>query len=467
MSITSAVRCTGYVSYETSQDPPLRDAPTCPKVWKRTAAVGLMTILCGVVVALPPPHATTLHARVATTRPSEARSVLPAPARLGGAGQAFWRAMASRRNAVPESTPRTRISLGGGHKQPNVAASKGLIWSGLLILLGAACASVRALRQSPRVLASKPQPLAMCSVAGFPDDSQNHLWALDFDGVLCDTEPESSMSGWRAAARYWPELFAAATPEDEEDVLGKMAKLRPIVETGYENMILARLMFEELAASRRARDIGSRPLTVGEVSANWGELLPRLMDKWGLDRQEMIDYFGQVRDDWMAEDLDGWLRPNRMYQGVVEALNASSVDMYIITTKQQRFAHALLKDAGCTKFLDKSKIYGLGMGTKTEVMADLQRRAEFEGRTLHFIEDRLKTLQAVIGKGPELGSWQLYLCDWGYNSPSDRNQALVEDRIAGVDLAEFCDLLQRPKKWTAQVMPKVGKGEGVTIGFGP
>ena len=32
------------------------------------------------------------------------------------------------------------------------------------------------------------------------------LWALDFDGVLCNSEPESSASAWRAGLERWPEV---------------------------------------------------------------------------------------------------------------------------------------------------------------------------------------------------------------------------------------------------------------------
>lgn len=304
------------------------------------------------------------------------------------------------------------------------------------------------------------------AILGSPFDPKDHLWALDFDGVLCDTEPESSLSGWRAAAKFWPLLFDKATPEDKAQVMQSMAKLRPIIETGYENMLLVRLMYEELLMSRNS-ETGTRPLTVGEVSANWGELLPSLLQRWGLEPPMLIDFFGQVRDEWMEEDLAAWLAPNTMYPGLVDALNASEVDMYIITTKQQRFAHALLKDAGCTKFLDKSKIYGLGMGSKVEVMRDLQSRPEYQGRTLHFIEDRLKTLQGVIKAGDDLSSWQLYLCDWGYCTPSDLRAAMSQDRISEIRLPDFAEALQRPQKWTPSLMPKLSKNGSITIGLGP
>ena len=59
------------------------------------------------------------------------------------------------------------------------------------------------------------------------------VWAFDFDGVVCDSVGESSLSAWRAAAIKWPEIFT--TPEAEaqqERVIEGMRAVRPVVETG-------------------------------------------------------------------------------------------------------------------------------------------------------------------------------------------------------------------------------------------
>ena len=59
------------------------------------------------------------------------------------------------------------------------------------------------------------------------------MWAFDFDGVVCDSVGESSLSAWRAAAVQWPDVFR--TPEAEaqqERVVEGMRAVRPVVETG-------------------------------------------------------------------------------------------------------------------------------------------------------------------------------------------------------------------------------------------
>lgn len=50
----------------------------------------------------------------------------------------------------------------------------------------------------------------------------------------------------------------------------------------------------------------------------------------------------------MRNDLAGWLAPNRLYPGVADALRGAmgdpGADVSIVTTKQARFTHTLLRD---------------------------------------------------------------------------------------------------------------------------
>jgi len=49
-----------------------------------------------------------------------------------------------------------------------------------------------------------------------------------------------------------------------------------------------------------------------------------------------VERFGAARDEWIKEDLDSWLAPNRIYDGVADALRSlkGREDVYIVTTKQ-------------------------------------------------------------------------------------------------------------------------------------
>lgn len=81
-------------------------------------------------------------------------------------------------------------------------------------------------------------------------------------------------------------------------------------------------------------------MTVGDMLAHWPDMLAEKMQAWQLNRAEMVELFGTTRDAWMEEDLDGWLAPNRIYDGVAAAMAAAiaadDAEVYIVTTKQVR-----------------------------------------------------------------------------------------------------------------------------------
>ena len=93
---------------------------------------------------------------------------------------------------------------------------------------------------------------------------------------------------------------------------------------GYENIIQVRALLEGVS--------------VDDMLEHWPEMLSAKMDEYKLERAAMVDLFGSTRDEWMAEDLDGWLAPNRIYDGVAPAMShamaAPDAEVYIVTTKQ-------------------------------------------------------------------------------------------------------------------------------------
>ena len=74
----------------------------------------------------------------------------------------------------------------------------------------------------------------------------NHILALDFDGVICASSEESSYSSILAAKIAWPQSFLdfELTSLSSLQLQKSIQKLRPIIETGYENMLIARYVNE-------------------------------------------------------------------------------------------------------------------------------------------------------------------------------------------------------------------------------
>lgn len=85
-----------------------------------------------------------------------------------------------------------------------------------------------------------------------PCAAAKRLVALDFDGVVCDSVGESSLSAFKAAAQLWPYIFATSAAEARKaELVEKMRGVRPVVETGYENIVQIRALYEGVSVEVR------------------------------------------------------------------------------------------------------------------------------------------------------------------------------------------------------------------------
>ncbi len=58
-------------------------------------------------------------------------------------------------------------------------------------------------------------------------------------------------------------------------------------------------------------------LTVDGILENWEHgIKPMVMEEWGEhNKDELVELFGQVRDEWISSDIHGWIAANR-YEGL-------------------------------------------------------------------------------------------------------------------------------------------------------
>ena len=239
--------------------------------------------------------------------------------------------------------------------------------------------------------------------------------AFDFDGVICNSAGETGRTAWRAAHGLWPDVMPS---EPGEDFIERFPRLRPVIETGFENVPLVGLFV------RGASD--------DEILADFARLSRELIDGEGLDRDDLRARFGSARDTWIASDIEGWLAAQGFYPGVVDAINGLSAPRCVITTKEDRFTRVLVERAGLE--VEADRIYALeafeGRG-KRSVLEALS--TEFPQARLHFFEDRYVTLDRIR----DLDRTDLYLVDWGYNTPAERQQAAADTRIRVLGRADF------------------------------
>jgi phosphoglycolate phosphatase-like HAD superfamily hydrolase len=252
------------------------------------------------------------------------------------------------------------------------------------------------------------------------------ILALDFDGVLCDGMREYFESAWRACRR----LGAGAPAAPPAGLFESFARLRPLVETGWEMTAVVHAL--HAGASPAALEKDWRPEA-------WLADLPATRDAAAaaLDR---------VRDEWIAADERGWLESHRFYPGVVARLAgllAGPVAVHVVTTKEGRFARQLLRRQGVE--LPAGRVLGKeARRPKRAILRELA--AGGDAARVWFVEDRLPTLRDVTAE-PALAGASLFLAAWGYNTPEDREAARRDGRIVLLALDRFCGDLAR---WPAE-----------------
>jgi phosphoglycolate phosphatase-like HAD superfamily hydrolase len=144
--------------------------------------------------------------------------------------------------------------------------------------------------------------------------------------------------------------------------------------------------------------------------------------------------FGETRDRWISDDLDGWVKMNPLFSGVAEKLkNLTNQGVwYIVTTKQERFVSYIL-DAHQIK-IPSDRVFGLDRKmSKEAVLLDLVEKHPKE--TLCFVEDRLPALLNVINN-QGLMTVQLFFARWGYNTEKDILEA-EQEVIELIQLDQF------------------------------
>lgn len=254
-------------------------------------------------------------------------------------------------------------------------------------------------------------------------DSSPTILALDFDGVICDGLIEYFEVAWRTYCQLWSP--ANDTPPD--DLALRFYRLRPVIETGWEMPVLIKALVEGIADEK--------------ILHEWVTIVPQLLLDENLQAKQIGATLDNLRDEWIATDLDGWLSLHRFYPGVVEKIKTtidSDVKLYIVTTKEGRFVKQLLQQEGVD--LPSTAIFGKEeKRPKYEILRELKNTADINPVKLWFVEDRLKTLQ-LVQKQPDLEDVQLFLADWGYNTQLERKAAQNDPQIKLLSLSQFAKI---------------------------
>mmetsp|Transcript_9753 Transcript_9753/g.21976 ORF Transcript_9753/g.21976 Transcript_9753/m.21976 type:complete len:220 (+) Transcript_9753:182-841(+) len=219
-----------------------------------------------------------------------------------------------------------------------------------------------------------------------------------------------------------------------------MREIRPAIEVGWQIPVLLSVFLEQKANATPS----SPAMTVPEIIQNYEALVENWLKTHNLKDGDMIQTFGQVRDDWISNDLNSWLDINTFYSGISQGITDCRGEAVLVTTKQQRFATALVRHAGIeTHAMADDSIYGLGMyKSKSDVIVDRSQAGGFDNENTHFFEDRWPTIAKCL-KDDRLERVNFYLCSWGYCTEEELDLAENEPRVEILKLNEFVKIVTK------------------------
>jgi phosphoglycolate phosphatase-like HAD superfamily hydrolase len=248
------------------------------------------------------------------------------------------------------------------------------------------------------------------------------ILALDFDGVICDSVQEGLRSAWRVYRDIWGGAGDGPPPE----VAAAYIRLRPSLEIGWEFPVMLRAIVEGVPEADLLR----------EFQTTWRS---RVVQAHHLDPGDLSARFDAARDAWIRADPSDWLASQPFYPGVADRLRAilqGDTRLFVITTKEWRYAHLLLERNGVP--LTAAHVWGKERARpKADLLGVLRQEHGVETGEIWFVEDRLKTLRAVRQQA-DLEAVSLFLATWGYNTSSERDEARADRQIMPLTLEQFC-----------------------------
>lgn len=253
--------------------------------------------------------------------------------------------------------------------------------------------------------------------------AQHKFYCFDFDGVVCDSCRELCTAGWKTARSMgWVKKCMESELPDQE-TYAKFLQVRPVLETGYESIILLYRLLDLNESPQSILEQGSVQNIMAHVTV-----------------EELKSQLQKTREEWMKEDFEGWLNIHSFYEPIVSAMQElirQNKDVYVITTKHARLARALLDQREVV--IPQDRLFGLGSGPKHRVLDDIVQRDQLAlGASGVFIEDRVDTLRLVASQAK--APLELILAGYGYNTEQERVCGSMQD---GFRLFPSCDQLSR------------------------
>jgi len=248
------------------------------------------------------------------------------------------------------------------------------------------------------------------------------ILALDFDGVICNSVYEGLQSAWRVYRDIWGGTGDGPSPE----AAAAFVRMRPALEIGWEFPVMLRAILEGVPEAALLRDFPTK----------WRS---RIVDEHHLSQADLAARFDAARDAWIQQDLASWLGCQHLYPGIADRLNAllaSGIQVFVVTTKEWRYAHLIMERNGVS--FPEARVWGKERARpKADLLRTLHQEYAVDYGDIWFVEDRLQTLRSVEQQA-DLDAISLFLATWGYASPAEQAEVATDSRITPLTLVQFC-----------------------------
>lgn len=243
--------------------------------------------------------------------------------------------------------------------------------------------------------------------------------ALDFDGVISDSAPESFL----VALRTWDALLPGSGLAADAAALAQ--PLVPALARVRSHRLYAPFL-ERMPLGNRAEDYG-----VVLASLEAGHPLPdqQAYDAFRAERDPgWLDAFHRrfyaVRDDLSRRAPAAWRALMAPYPELVSLLRrrAGDVQLAIATSKDRRSVEALLALYGIADLFGPDRLLDKETGrSKAAHLTRLQQQLRVPFREITFVDDKVNHLDGVVSLGV-----RCVLAAWGYNGV--REERLARER---------------------------------------
>jgi phosphoglycolate phosphatase-like HAD superfamily hydrolase len=219
------------------------------------------------------------------------------------------------------------------------------------------------------------------------------VFALDFDGVICDSLPEGLLISWNAHTGAPVEAFVepglAGVPPEEID---RFTRCRPF--TRHLGHWLVPFV------------ISSVPATHAEFAARYDELPEQAITTF---MAAAARYRTQVRRDYP----DRWLA----HHSVQPQLRDVLIGAYVVTARDIDSVRQILNAHAMG--IDDSRIFG-SRGDKHDALRTIAVREAVAPADVTLVDDNIENCVAAHVAG--YGAWW---ATWGYNAAADRAHAIT------------------------------------------